>query len=127
MKNNPGRALSEGEKCLYAPYFDDEVLACARIIEGKTPFWLRKRMNAVVLQNRIYFRAGVYVPDSAYGIELLAHELTHVEQFMRGMTIGKYLWASRRGYGNNRYEIEAYARVAEIRRLCSKLPDRQQA
>ena len=127
MRNNPGRALSEDEKCLYAPYFDAEVLACARIIEGKTPFWLRKRMNAVVLQNRIYFRHGVYEPDSVRGIELLAHELTHVEQFMRGMTIGNYLWASRRGYSRNHYETEAYARAAEIRRLCSKLSARQQA
>lgn len=127
MKHNPGRALSDGEKCLYAPYFDEAVLACARIIEGKTPFWLRKRMNAVVLRNRIYFRAGVYKPDTIRGIELLAHELTHVEQFMRGMTISKYLWASRRGYASNRYEIEAYARAAEIRRLCSQLPGAHQA
>lgn len=93
-------------------------LARARIIEGKVPFWLRQCMNAVVLGHRIYFRDGAYQPGTLRGIELLAHELTHVEQYCQGMNVLRYLWHSRRGYHSNRYEIEAYARAAAIRRDC---------
>ncbi|HEX5539206.1 MAG TPA: DUF4157 domain-containing protein, partial [Methylophilaceae bacterium] len=109
------------EKNLYAPYFADHVLECARIVDGSVPFWLRRDMEAVVLGNRIYFRENAYQSRTARGVELLGHELTHVEQFNAGMTIWHYLWASRWGYGNNHYEIEACARAAEIRRSCSGL------
>jgi hypothetical protein len=72
-------------------------------------------MCAVVLGHRIYFRDSAYQINSQHGIELLAHELTHVEQYLSGMTIFKYLWASRRGYRQNPYEVEAYEKGAEVR------------
>lgn len=115
----PGRALSEQEKRLFQPYFDGDVLNNARLVEGHVPFWLRKCMNAVVLGDRIHFREGAYQPGTARGVELLGHELTHVQQFRRGMTLLKYLWQSRRGYRNNCYEIEAHAQGAKIRRECA--------
>jgi hypothetical protein len=114
-----GRCLSDEEMRLYRPYFSEAVLARTRIIEGGTPFWLRRCMNAVVLGHRIYFRDGAYQPGTLRGIELLAHELTHVEQYSQGMNMLRYLWHSRRGYRSNCYEIEAYARASALRRDCA--------
>ena len=111
-----GRPLSNAERLLFEPYFQPRTLYKTRIIEGRTPFWLRKKMCAVVLGARIYLRQGAYQADTQHGIELLAHELTHVEQYLAGMTIIKYLWASRHGYRKNPYEIEAYAKGAEVMR-----------
>ena len=115
------RPLTSQERALFAAYFSDETLTQARIIEGRVPFWLGKKMCAVVLGTNIYFRAGVYQPNQIAGVELLAHELTHVEQYLSGMTILKYLWASRRGYLKNPYEIEAYAKAAAIRTALLRL------
>lgn len=71
-------------------------------------------MCAVVLGTGIYFRKGVYQFNTRIGIELLAHELTHVEQYLSGMTMLKYLWASRNGYRKNPYEVDAYAKAAYV-------------
>ena len=87
-------------------------------------------MCAVVLKHRIYLRAeldkinfyelasyqsGTHHTSFAASVELLAHELTHVEQYLSGMTIIKYLWASRHGYWKNSYEMEAYAKGTFVR------------
>lgn len=114
------RSLTQAELSLLRPYFQQQTLAVARVVEGKVPFWLRRGMCAVVLAHRIYLRADLdrpraYQAGTASGVELLAHELTHVEQFLSGMTIFRYLWASRRGYRNNPFEIEAYAKAAMIK------------
>jgi len=114
------RSLSEAELSFYQPYFQQRTLELARIVEGNVPFWLQSRMCAVVLGCRIHLRAEldrprIYQPCTAAGVELLAHELTHVEQYLSGMTIWKYLWASRKGYRKNPYEIEAYEKGAMIR------------
>lgn len=109
-----GRPLSATERALFQSYFQPRTLDMARIIDGHVPFWLDKRMCAVVLGHQIYFRSGLYQPNenslinAPASLELLAHELTHVEQYLSGMTIFKYLWASRYGYRQNPYEIEAY-------------------
>jgi len=110
-----GRPLSAAESQLYQPYFQSSTLQKARVIEGHTPFWLRKSMCAVVLGHRIYLREYAYRFNTLQGVELLAHELTHVEQYLSGMTIFKYLWAARRGYRQNPYEVEAYAKGAAVR------------
>jgi hypothetical protein len=110
-----GRPLSTAEYQAYQPYFEPRTLYEVRIIEGRTPFWLRKSMCAVVLGRRIYFRGETYQFNTLQGIELLAHELTHVEQYLSGMTIFKYLWAGRHGYRQNPYEVEAYAKGSEVR------------
>ena len=109
------RALSSLERYRYAPYFPAEVLEVARVFDGRVPFWLRPDMLGVTLGARIYLRPGAYDPNSADGIELLGHELVHVQQYRDGMTVPGYLWASRRGYRRNPYEIEAYAIGARIR------------
>lgn len=75
------RPLTTQEYTTYKPYFSQQVLCKARIVEGKVPFWLRRDMCAVVLGETIYFRAGYYQPNTPQGVILLGHEITHVAQF----------------------------------------------
>ncbi len=103
------------ELALLVPHFDAALLDRVRIVDGRVPFWLRPDMGGVTLGHRIYFRAGACDSQCADGIELLAHELAHVAQYARGMTIPGYLWASRRGYWRNPYEVEARAVGARVR------------
>ena len=110
-----GRPLTATELARYSDYFDAALLASVRVIDGRVPFWLRPDMNGVTLGDRIYLRRGVYDPTRLDGIELLGHELVHVRQYCEGMTVLRYLWASRRGYRRNPYEVEAYAIGARIR------------
>lgn len=105
-----GRPLTVQERTILKPYFAKIVLDSARIVDGNPPFWLRRDMCAVVLNNHVYFRAGAYQPNTRRGAELLGHELTHVSQYLFGMTILKYLWSCKCGYRNSPYEIEAYAK-----------------
>jgi hypothetical protein len=121
MRLSRARPLTFEERALFVSYFSERTLTHARIVEGRVPFWLNKKMCAVVLGCTIYFRSGIYQPQHIASIELLAHELTHVEQFLSGMTILKYLWASRRGYLQNPYEIAAYAKSAAIRTALQRL------
>jgi len=116
-----GRALTAQERGIFKPYFAQIVLEKTRIIDGKVPFWLRRDMCAVVLDTRIYFRAGYYQPNTKRGAELLGHELTHVSQFLFGMTWLRYLWSCRKGYYKSAYEIEAYAKGWLIARDCGDM------
>ncbi|MDO8962304.1 MAG: DUF4157 domain-containing protein [Methylophilus sp.] len=111
-----GRPLSTPERDIFKPYFAEQVIERARIIEGHVPFWLKRSMCAVVLGHRVYLRAGAYQANTPQGVGLLGHELTHVSQFLHGMTIFSYLWSCRYGYRRSCYEIEAYARGAMIAR-----------
>ena len=110
-----GRPLTATEQARYAAHFEPDVLDAARVIDGRVPFWLRPDMRGVTLGPRIYLRPGAYDPDSVGGVELLGHELVHVRQYRDGMTVWRYLWASRRGYRRNPYEVEAFALGARIR------------
>ena len=105
-----GRPLTAQERDIFKPYFAQNVLNEARIIDGRVPFWLRRDMCAVVLGHRVYLRAGAYKANTKRGAELLGHELTHVSQFLHGMTLWHYVWSCRRGYRNSVYEQEAYAK-----------------
>lgn len=109
-----GRPLTEQERQRYKPYFANNVMEKARIIDGHVPFWLRRKMVAVVMGCRIYFRPGAYQPHTTPGVALLGHELMHVSQFLHGMNWIKYLWSCRYGYHNSPYEVAAYARAAVI-------------
>lgn len=109
-----GRPLTAKEKITFKPYFVHDVLEKARIIDGDVPFWLRKKMVAVVVKHCIYFRPGAYQPGTKAGIALLGHELMHVSQFLHGMNWLKYLWSCRYGYRQSPYEIVAYATAGII-------------
>lgn len=110
------RSLSAKEHSLLAPYFAEKTLTNVRVCENHAPFWLYRQMHGVALGCHVYFRPSVYLPNEPCGLALLAHELTHVEQYLSGMTILKYLWASRHGYHQNPYEIEAYAKGALVKK-----------
>ena len=109
------RPITVHERMIYQDYFPQSVLSNVRIVEGKVPFWLLASMAGMALGNYIYFRKSVYQPNTPAGVELLGHELTHVAQYCDGMSLWKYLWASRHGYRKNPYEIEAYAQGANIK------------
>jgi hypothetical protein len=113
---NLGRQLNYSERSLYEKYFPDKILSDTRVHEGNVPKWLRSDMSGITLKNDIYFREGVYVPDTGPGVEILGHELVHVHQFSKGMSYFDYIFKSLNGYMNNPYEIEAYRRGAEIRK-----------
>jgi hypothetical protein len=116
MKPVRARPLTLAEQRRYAAYFSARVLDAARVFDGRVPFWLRSDMVGVTLGSCIYLRPGAYDPDSVEGIELLGHELVHVWQYLEaGMTVLRYLWASRRGYRRNPYEVQAYSLGARIR------------
>ncbi len=110
----PERPLTVHERTVFAPYFNENVLQAALIIDGKAPFWLRRDMCAVVLYHRIYLRAGAYQPGTPQGMALLGHELMHVAQYLAGMTIWRYVWSCRYGYRNSPYEVQAYAMESRI-------------
>jgi hypothetical protein len=59
-----GRPLSTVERASYQPYFQPCTIDLARIVEGRTPFWLSKYMCVVVLGANIYFRNGAYLAQS---------------------------------------------------------------
>ena len=121
------RGLSATERARYAPFFDAGLLNAVRVFDGHVPFWLRPDMLGVVLRDHIHFRAGAYDAESAEGIELLGHELAHVQQFRQGMTVLGYLWAARRGYRRNRYEVQAHALGARIRAQLTSMPSSARA
>lgn len=110
-----GRPLSMQERIIFKPYFSSQVLHIARIVDDKVPFWLRRDMCAVVIGKKIYFRAGHYQTNTPQGAILLGHELTHVSQFLHGMTLLKYLWSCRKGYMQSPYEVQAYAMGSRIK------------
>ena len=109
-----GRPLNAEEKQFFKTYFSSQVIDSASVVENRVPFWLRRDMCAVVLHNTIYMRAGYFQANTARGLSLLGHELTHVAQFMQGMTLWQYVWSCRHGYMQSPYEVQAYAMGARI-------------
>lgn len=117
-----GRPLTAKERQIFKPYFAENVIEKTRIVDGDVPFWLSKRMVAVVVNYRIYIRPGVYQPNTQAGIRLLGHELTHVSQYLYGMTWLKYLWSCRYGYRKSPYEVAASAKGAMIAANFQQVP-----
>lgn len=109
-----GRPLNAVEKQIFKPYFAENVINQARIVDGRVPFWLRKKMIAVVINYCIYLRPGAYQANTKEGVALLGHELMHVSQFLHGMSWLKYLWSCRYGYRRSSYEVAAYAKSEVI-------------
>ena len=94
---------------LLAPYFPTLELRRVKIFPAIPQHILRASLItplAITLGRRIYFRhkgPGGYDPYSLDGIELLAHELTHVEQFARFRWIGSFGARYVIDYGRNRF------------------------
>lgn len=108
------RPLTLKEKQTFKPYFAENVIEQTRIIDGHVPFWLRKKMIAVVINHRIYLKPQVYNANTKEGVALLGHELMHVSQFLHGMNWLTYLWSCRYGYRKSPYELAAYAKGSII-------------
>src|SRR2546423_4895107 len=90
------RPLTDCEKKALAPYIPKIDLDNADLHDGQVPRWLGKRFEGITLHNDIYFRPGVYDPSTPEGIAVLGHELIHVGQFRNGLSIARYIWASRK-------------------------------
>jgi hypothetical protein len=116
LRAHAGRSLTDAEKTALKAYVPHIDLQSAVLHEGTVPWYLPRRFIGIVRGRHVYFRRDAYVPGSAEGLELLGHELTHVTQYRQGMTVLKYLWSTRRGYWNSRYEREAFDVQARIRR-----------
>ena len=69
----------------------------------------RRTVSAITLWDTVFA-----APDARLDAELLLHELRHVHQFHGSSAFPiLYLWESlRRGYQDNRYEVEARAFAA---------------
>ena len=111
--DNPGRPLSDCEKCVLAPYIQKVDLDNARVHTNGLPTsglasfaGLDPGVEAVTPPggSDIYIRSGHYNPGTPRGLALLAHELLHVEQWREapGVVTLSYLAHS------SRYEDPAY-------------------
>lgn len=90
-------------------------LAAMRLRTGGLPprvagwFLGRRTVSAITLWDTVFA-----APDANLDAELLLHELRHVHQFHGSSAFPiLYLWESlRRGYQDNRYEVQARAFAA---------------
>jgi Domain of unknown function (DUF4157) len=114
--------LPDEVRDLLAPYFPG--LDLDRIVLNLTgiPWYVPKKMDAFTNRHHIYFARGRFHPGTASGVALIAHELTHCDQFKRHGTWifrVKYGWSwlvellrnmsFNEAYYQNRYEVEARA------------------
>lgn len=79
-------------------------------------------VSAITLWRTIWL-----APNLVPSLELLLHELRHVQQFEEDRTFPlRYLWQSlRHGYVNNRYEVDARAYAADrVREVLKSHPER---
>jgi len=109
------RPLTKCEKQRLAPYIPKIDLDKANLHDDGVPWYLDKGYIGITRGNDIYFRPGVYDPSTVGGLALLGHELVHVGQYRNGLTWLKYLWASKHGYENNKYEPPADEKQNEIK------------
>ncbi|MGH9820902.1 MAG: DUF4157 domain-containing protein [Pyrinomonadaceae bacterium] len=107
---------------ILSPYFPNVDLSRVRISIG-IPALLRRAARippvAITIGRRIYFAhrgAGGFDPDTFEGIELIAHELTHVRQFRAFKTRAgfglSYLGEYRRHRATGKTEHEAYSSIS---------------
>lgn len=108
------RALNADEIRMLRPYIPQVDLQNARLHERRVPWYLCSRFAGITRGNHIYFREHAYVPQTARGLALLGHELTHVGQYRCGMTAATYLICGLFGYRRNIYEKAAFALQARI-------------
>jgi len=100
----------------FKPFFSGELLESVILFDSHVPWWLPRRFEAMTLKTRIFMRPGAYHSATPAGLELLAHELTHVRQFADGMSYFKYLWSAVRGHSKSIYELQAFENAATIRK-----------
>ena len=110
--------ISTDLQMLFSPFFPSIDLGRVRIYTH-LPFYIHWfaaiKPVAITIGKRIYFKhkgKGGYDPHSVDGIELIAHELVHVEQYARYRNKAQfglsYFKEYRRGRRNGSSTIEAY-------------------
>ena len=108
---------------MLSPYFDPGTLGVVDVSEGGG---VPSDADAITLGRFVRFRPGT-LSDDAEGLELLAHELVHIQQqrqlgtakfyelyvvaWLAGLTSGQ---KPKDSYFNNPFEQEAYFRAAAI-------------
>jgi hypothetical protein len=107
------RALTAREAATLAPWFPGFDLGRIDVHEG-LPWFAGAGTKAMTFGNRIYLHRDR--PDSAAGIALLAHEITHSTQYARhgwirflARYVGAYLSNRRGGMGPH----DAYRRIPD--------------
>jgi hypothetical protein len=110
------RPLSETEKGYLEPYIPKRDLDNADVHTGEMPAYAPSWATGITRGNDIYFRNPNQSFATPEDLSLLGHELVHVGQYADGMTAIGYIWASRNGYNNNPYEVDAYALMRKIER-----------
>jgi hypothetical protein len=85
-KGSVGVPLGKSEVERLAPHVGSEAAAVARIHtdEAAHDIAAAHRARALTVGRDIYFARGEFAPGTARGDDLLAHELTHVDQALRG-------------------------------------------
>jgi hypothetical protein len=92
----------------------------ADLHDDRVPWYLPPDKIGITRNNDIYFRPGVYDPGTSAGLGLLGHELVHVGQYRQGMNWLSYLWSTRNGYYNSKYEQPAFEMQDRITNDLSK-------
>ena len=101
------RPLTSAEKAVLAPYIPARDLDAADVHIGDMPWYSPDWAAGITRGNDIYIRDPDIIFNTPANIALLGHELVHVGQYAEGMTWLSYGWASRNGYWDNPYEVEA--------------------
>ena len=113
--------LPEHVKKILGPYFPDFDLDQIRVFHG-IPFYVTMDAAAFTDGNHIFFKPGVFDPDSSAGSALIGHEVTHSVQFQshgkwkfRAAYVSKWgrMYKEHRSlnlaYHHNEFEVEARA------------------
>lgn len=91
------------------PYFSDLALHNVKI-KHRIPWFVFNNPLAFALHRTLYFRPGCFQPNTIQGLALIAHELTHIQQYKRYGTVRmsvRYLAEFMLNYfknGFNRYQ-----------------------
>lgn len=99
----PGNLIDELSP--FFPSLDLERIKIYTTIPRFIKFASRVTPSAITIGERIYFESNGrhgYDPHSIEGLELIAHELTHVEQFKRFSSRAAFGLRYIADYGNNR-------------------------
>src|SRR5690242_13998139 len=101
MKPRRGEPLPPEIQQLLAPFFPGFDLGRIRIHEG-IPLYVVANSVGYADRDRIYLAPGFYRVDTAEGLALIAHELTHCRQYQR---YGAWRFRARylSAYVNNRH------------------------
>jgi len=85
-RGSTGAALPDDDAARLGPHVGKEAAGAARLHTDDTADLVAAAHDAraVTLGHAIYFARGEYLPGTARGDELLAHELAHVAQAQRG-------------------------------------------